>query len=155
MNAARERISALGELKAGSLAIGTSDTFACYLLPPVFRAFRARYPGVELRLENRPTPETAQAVLERRVDVGIVVLPLGETGARDTAERLKTTPLVPHVDRVICLPSHRLAERKRVRPRDLSDESLLLLDRTTGTRAYLDAALERAGVRPRVSMEMS
>jgi len=156
MNAARERLASLSELKTGALRIGTSDTLACHLLPPVFRAFRARYPGIELRLENRPSPETARAVAERRVDVGVVVLPLpsGLELPRAALERLVLTPLVPHTDVVICPKTHALAARKRARPRDLEDESLLLLDRTTGTRAHIEAAFERAGVRPRVVMEM-
>jgi DNA-binding transcriptional LysR family regulator len=157
MEAARQRISALGELRAGTVAIGTSDTLACHLLPPVFRAFRKRLPGVELKLENRPSPETARAVLERRVDLGVVVLPFGDVGhgSKGSADRLQVTSLVPHVDAIICLPAHQLARRKKVHARDLEDEPLLLLDRSTGTRAYTDAAFERARIRPHVTMEMS
>jgi DNA-binding transcriptional LysR family regulator len=157
MEAARQRIAALGELRAGTLAIGTSDTLACHLLPPVFRAFRKRLPGIELKLENRPSPETARAVLERRVDLGIVVLPLVDVrdGSKGSADRLQATSLVPHHDAVICLPGHPLAGRKKVRARDLEEEPLLLLDRSTGTRAYIDAAFDRAQVRPHVTMEMS
>lgn len=156
MEAARRTISALGELRAGTLCIGTSDTLACHLLPPVFRTFRKRFPGIELKLENRPSPATARAVLERRVDLGVVVLPLAELGSsRGESDKLDVVSLVPHVDAVICLPSHPLGRRKRVRARDLADESLLLLDRTTGTRAYVDDAFERSGLRPRVTMEMS
>lgn len=152
MEAARESIAALGDLKTGKLGIGATDTLSCHLLPPVFRAFRARYPGIDLRLENRPTPETALAVAEKRVDVGVVVLPLPDSAVGAT--RLTALPLVPYVDKVICLPAHPLSRRARVRPRDLEHESLLLLDRTTGTRLHIDAAFERAGVRPRVTMEM-
>lgn len=151
MNAARERVAALRDLEAGALSIGTSDTLACHLLPPVFRAFRQWYPGIEIRLENRPSPESARAVAERRVDLGVVVLPLTEP--RATMDRLRVTELVPHVDKVICPPTHPLAHRKRVAPKDLAKEPLLLLDRTTGSRAYVDRAFEGAGIRPRVSME--
>jgi DNA-binding transcriptional LysR family regulator len=156
MEAARQRISALGELQAGTLAVGTSDTLACHLLPPVFRAFRKRFPGIEIRLENRPSPETARAVVERRVDVGVVVLPLPvvSAGPRSGATKLEVASLVPHADAVICLPGHPLARRKKVRAADLRDHPLLLLDRSTGTRAHIDAAFERARVRPRVTMEM-
>jgi DNA-binding transcriptional LysR family regulator len=155
MEAARQRISALGELSTGRLSIGTSDTLACHLLPPVFRAFRERFPGIELKLENRPSPETARAVLERRVDLGVVVLPFEDAaGAAASRDKVEVVPLVRHVDTVICLPDHPLARRRRVRARDLAAEPLLLLDRTTGTRAHVDAAFERARVRPRVTMEM-
>ena len=76
MDRAREGLQALAELREGSLVVGTSDTLAYYLLPPAIAAFRARYPGVELRLDNRPSPATAERVAERVVDVGVVTLPL-------------------------------------------------------------------------------
>jgi DNA-binding transcriptional LysR family regulator len=157
MDAARERLSSLGELRTGRLVIGTSDTLAYYLLPPVLAAFRDRHPGVELRLDNRPSPATALAVAERRVDVGIVALPLPDAlGARgdDVAARVHVEPIAPYEDVVVCLSSHAFARRKQVRVPELRDEPLLLLDRTTGTRAFLDAAFERARVSPRVVMEM-
>src|SRR6185295_5048265 len=38
MDAARAELAALRDLTAGTLALGASDTFATYLLPPVFAA---------------------------------------------------------------------------------------------------------------------
>src|SRR5687768_3556770 len=53
---AADLLSGLRDLTRGQLLVGTSDTLAAYLLPPVFAAFRARYPGIELKLDNRPSP---------------------------------------------------------------------------------------------------
>jgi DNA-binding transcriptional LysR family regulator len=158
MAQARERLAELGELRSGQLVIGATDTLACYFLPPVLAAFRARYPGVELRLDNRPSPATAVAVAERRVDVGVVALPLPtdlEARGRPIRERVQIDALAPYKDVVICPPDHALVRRRGVRVADLAGVPLLLLDQTTGTRAFLDAAFERAGVRPLVQMEMS
>ena len=63
--------------ESGELGIGTSDTNACYVLPPVLAAFRDAYPGIELRVSNRPSPATEAQVLEREVDIGFVTLPAG------------------------------------------------------------------------------
>jgi DNA-binding transcriptional LysR family regulator len=70
-------------------------------------------------------------------------------------DRIAVEAVAAHDDVVICPPGHALASRRRVRVEELADTQLLLLDRTTGTRAYLDAAFERASVRPTVHMEMS
>ncbi|HTM18951.1 MAG TPA: LysR family transcriptional regulator, partial [Kofleriaceae bacterium] len=51
--AAEGELAALRDLESGRLAVGTSDTLATWLLPPVLGAFRTRHPGVELRLDNR------------------------------------------------------------------------------------------------------
>jgi DNA-binding transcriptional LysR family regulator len=149
MERAGAALAGLGELRQGELVVGTSDTLAYYLLPPVFAAFRARYPGVELRLDNRPSPATAAQVADRSVAVGIVTLPLLPD------PRVTFEALVPHEDVVICPPGHPLARRRHVRVDELLAHPLLLLDRTTGARASLDAVFARARVRPNVSMEMS
>lgn len=153
---ARERLAALSDLRSGALVIGTTDTLACYFLPPVLLAYRARYPGVELRLDTRPSPVTAARVAERRVDVGVVTLPLPATAGgagRSLAERLHYQALIAHEDVVICPREHPFSRRRRLRVEDLAKEPLLLLDRTTGSRSRLDAAFQRLGERPRVLME--
>ncbi len=158
MDRARESLQALAELREGLLVVGTSDTLAYYLLPPVIAAFRSRYPGVELRLDNRPSPATAERVAERAVDVGVVTLPLPpelRIGGRLAAERLRIEPLAPHEEVAICPPGHPLARRRRATLDAVAAHPLLLLDRSTGARALLDAELGRLGAAPTVAMEMS
>jgi DNA-binding transcriptional LysR family regulator len=158
MARARSHLEAAADLRAGELVIGASDTLACYLLPPLLAAFRARYPGVELRLDNRPSPATALAVAEGRAQVGVVSLPLPaglQVGGRPLAERVRCEPLIPQVDVAILPPGHRLARRARLGVRDLLSGPLLLLDRTTATRAFLETAFAARPERPQVVMEMS
>jgi DNA-binding transcriptional LysR family regulator len=162
MRRARAHLEAARTLETGELVIGTSDTLACHLLPPVLAAFRARFPRVDLRLDNRPSPATAAAVAERRVHVGVVSLPLQDDQHDNTAQltpvlrgRIDIEPLVAQVDLLICRPDHPLARKRGVRLADLVPHPLLLLDRTTASRAYLAAAFARAGLRPRITMEMS
>ena len=143
MDRARAHLEAARELRAGELVIGTSDTLACYLLPPVLAAFRARFPGVELRLDNRPSPATAAAVAERRVHLGVVSLPLPARPGQSTRR--------PRSGSARCCPADRRADHAARRTRwpaapavtwpTWRDHPLLLLDRTTGSRAFLDAAL--------------
>jgi DNA-binding transcriptional LysR family regulator len=149
MERAVAALAGVGELRRGELVVGTSDTLAYYLLPPVFAAFRARYPGIELRLDNRPSPATVAQVADRSVDLGVVSLP----SIPDA--RVSFEPLVAHEDVVICPPGHPLSRKRQVRLDELLAHPLLLLDRTTGARAALDAAFARARVRPNIAMEMS
>jgi DNA-binding transcriptional LysR family regulator len=158
MERARQGLQALGELRQGLLTVGTSDTLACHVLPPVIAAFRARHPGVDLRLDNRPSPVTAERVAERAVDLGVVSLPLPpdlRAAGRPLAERLQVEPLARQEEVAICPPGHPLARRRRAPLEALLEYPLLLLDRSTGARALLDGELARLGATPDVAMEMS
>jgi len=149
--AATAELAALRDLTAGTLALGASDTFATYLLPPVFAAFRSRYPDVDLRLDNRPSPAIADLVAARTLDLGVVSLPLPAA----VAARVRVESLALQRDVVIVPPAHALARTRRVTLDRLASEPLLLLDRSTATRAYLDAGFAARALRPRVRMEMS
>jgi DNA-binding transcriptional LysR family regulator len=158
LDAAAGELAALRDLHAGTLAVGTSDTLATWLLPPVFGRFRARHPGVELRLDNRTSPAIAEQVAARRLDLGVVSLPLPadlrlDGGRPDAALRIE--PLADQPDLLICPPGHPLARRRRVTLADLDGEPLLLLDRSTASRAWLERRFAAARVRPRVAMEMN
>ena len=158
LDAAAARLRALAGLEGGRLVIGTSDTLACYALPSALAAFRSQHAGVELVLEPRPSPATARAVASGDVDLGVITLPLPDGlshRGRPLAQALTIEPLAPEPEVLIVRPDHPLACRKRVTLRRLAEEPLLLLGQGSAGRAFLDAELSRAGVRPRVAMEMN
>ena len=148
LDVARERLASLRDLAQGELVIGTSDTNACYLLPPVLAAFRDRYPGVELRISNRPSPATEAQVMEREVDLGFVMLPASDP-------RLAEEALMVREEVAIFAPQHRLAGRRRVRLETLLGEPLLLLDQGSRTRSWIDEAFAERSEPPRVAMELA
>lgn len=158
LSRAGEALAALSDVTRGSLLVGTSDTLASYLLPPVFAAFRARFPGVSLRLDNRPSPGVAERVLQRQVDLGVISLPLPRKQAPRADGRkaqLEVEPLCAQRDVVICPPSHALARRRSLTFAELAREPLVLLDPSTGSRGLLEERFAALGARPEVAMEMS
>lgn len=155
---AREALLSLRKLTQGTLRVGTSDTLATYILPRVFAAFRARYPAVELRLDNRTSLAVAERVASRSVDLGILSLPLPEglrLDGQPSTERLHLEVLASQQDVLICPKDHPLACLRSVSFARLSQEPLVLLDRTTASRALLDAQFRALGLPMRVVMEMS
>lgn len=145
---AQAQLDALGGLRRGALRLGASDTTTCYLLPPVLREFRRRYPGIEIVISNRPSPAVLQQVLARDVDLGLVTLPLRHPGivVREAAER---------EDVLICAPGHPLSRRRRASLEDAARYPMILLDRGSNTRSFIDARFHAAGVTPQIAMELA
>lgn len=158
MSQAVLELSELNALQSGELVLGTSDTLACYFLPPVLAAFRARYPNVELRIDNRPSPVIAERVSESQVDLGIVSLPLPKSLALSghrVEERLHIFVLAPQEDVAVCAPEHPLSQHSQVNVHQLAPHPLLLLDRTTSSRALVELAFAAEQVEFHLAMEMS
>ena len=140
------RQAAAGEV--GRLAVGFVGSASYETLPRILRAFRDRYPNVELRLEELTTVGQVAALLAGRIDVGLVRPPVGD-------ESLELTPLVQE-RLVAALPdSHRLARRRRVPVAALADEAFVLVPRRLGTGLYDDflGVCREAGFSPHVVQE--
>ncbi len=144
---AREDLSGLGALNTGHLSIGTSDTNCTYVLPQSVRVFRRRYPGVDIRLTDRMSPEVVRLVVEGAVDFGIATMPVGHTG-------VVTSHLFEREDVVIAPRGHPLEGSRGLGLPDLADENWLMLEPGSTSRGLVDRALLDVGLRPKVVMEL-
>ena len=85
---------------------------------PATRAFEARHPDVVLDVQRIEWDDQASMLLDGRIDVGYVRLPMDETGLRVIP--LYTEPLM------VALPAgHRLAGKEEVTEADLAGEPLV------------------------------
>jgi DNA-binding transcriptional LysR family regulator len=85
---------------------------------PAARAFEARHPDVVVDVQRIEGDDQAPMLLDGRIDVGYVRLPIDEAG-------LRVTPLYTE-PRVAVLPTgHRLAGKEEVTEADLAGEPLL------------------------------
>ena len=144
---ARNDIAALREELRGRLVIGTSDTNCTYILPSVLSQYRQMYPGVELDIRNRMSPEVANLVAADEVDVGLATLPVKH---RDLVEEF----LFERSEALVCRPDHVLAKRKNISLEEVAEHPLLALERGSTSRQLLDAAFAERGLRPQIAMEL-
>lgn len=141
---ARE-VKSIDEAELRELRLGTSDTTALYVLPPLIRRFRRVMPGTRLVIVNRPSDAVAELVSRGELDLGIVTLPVGR---RELEERL-----LFEQELVLVVPaSHPLTRWKRLTIEDLVDEPMLLLDDATRTGALLRDYFRSVGFQPHVAM---
>ena len=113
-------LRAVAGLEAGTLRVGAFLTACSSFVPAAIRAFTARHPKVEVRLEQLEPPASLPRLIDGELDVAVVYI---EPGAEDEGDpRLEGRKLTDDPYRVALPPDHRLARRREVRLRDLRDE---------------------------------
>lgn len=60
----------------GRVRIGTTNTALTHLLPPVLRRLGQDHPGIDLHVTNLPTRESVEGILQNRLDLALVTLPV-------------------------------------------------------------------------------
>ena len=130
----------LAGLKRGSLSIAASQTVGNYWLPRRVQAFRAAYPGIELRLAISNTEQAARMVIEGGADLGFVE---GEVDERLlNAKKIEGDALILAVG-----ARHPWVNRVKVSAKDLPATSWVLRERGSGTRSMFEAALRQNGLK--------
>jgi len=127
----------LGRLR-GSLVVGGSTIPAHYVLPEMVGRFRLLHPEVRVTVEVGDTSEISQGVLTGKLEAGVV-------GAAAKDERLVCTPIM---DDTVCLaawPGHPLDGRQATLS-DLTTAPIVLREPGSGTRAFFEGALAKAGL---------
>src|SRR5262249_17772203 len=59
----------------GRLRLGTGATACIYLLPPVLRALRQKFPALEIVVSTGNSPDIVAALVSNAIDVALVTLP--------------------------------------------------------------------------------
>ncbi|APV51564.1 LysR family transcriptional regulator [Betaproteobacteria bacterium GR16-43] len=106
---------------AGSLRIGVIPTIGPYLLPELVPILRKRAPAMPLVIEENLTGNLAPMLREGELDVVVIALPFSMPGVRVEVVYEEPFSVVVPLD-------HRWGLRKAVRPSELGEEDLLVLN---------------------------
>lgn len=132
------------ELKTGLLRLGSFGASATIrVLPPLLDRFKARYPGVDITVTEKPDEQTSQDLLERRVELAAVTLPKSDFDSQTLA-----------IDELVAvLPvDHRLAKLDTVPLQELTIDPFILT--RAGSQALVTGLFAKHGLRPRVAYEL-
>ena len=142
----RREMDDFDETRVRELRLGTSDTTALYVLPPVIRRFARAMPQTRVVIVNRSTAAIADQVARGELDLGIVTLPTGQANLEER-ELLRQ-------ELVLVLPAgHPLRNRRHVELAQLRDEQFLLLDAQTRTGTLLRDHFRATGFEPQVVLD--
>jgi len=135
------------DLSSGALRLGFTPSFAIYLLGPLIRRYRDRFPGVVLTITGMAQKEMELALDADALDVGLAFSDI-------LTEHAQWLPLYTERLSLIVGQGHPAANCDReIDAAALVAEPLVLLGPTFATRGMVDSYLRRNGVHPHVAVE--
>jgi LysR family hydrogen peroxide-inducible transcriptional activator len=117
----RQLISDQKDALTGELRIGIIPTLAPYLLPPLYKEMREKYPQLNLVIKETITEEVIHELKNNRLDCGIVVTPLKDPSIKEDV--LFYEELFVYVSK-----KNALVDKKYVLPNDIDPNQLWLLE---------------------------
>jgi LysR family hydrogen peroxide-inducible transcriptional activator len=109
------------DIMTGEIRIGIIPTLAPYLLPPLFKQMREKYPQLDLAIKETITGEVIQELKNNRLDCGLVVTPLKDPSIREDV--LFYEELFVYVSR-----KNALYDKKYVLVNEIDPDQLWLLE---------------------------
>ena len=136
--------------QTGSLSLGFGGSTAHTFTPRLLRRFRELFPGVELTLRSVPLSSQFEALNDRHIDIGFLILPVDD-------ERLATKVLMRDPLNVALPSGHPLCKHKTLSLAALEPYDFVAFPRIGGLGFYR-RVLElcaKAGFIPKIVQEMT
>jgi DNA-binding transcriptional LysR family regulator len=146
-DAAETELKELAGLSAGHLTLGASATVGVYLVPDMIARFNASFPQVTVDLTVANTREVEEG-LERQV------FALGFIEGPYDATLLEARPIGADEIVAVAAAGH-VAPKARLMARDLATRAVILREPGSGTRAVVEDAYVRAGLKMEPMMSIN
>ncbi len=135
------------DLQRGILRLSVVST-ANYFLPPLIVDFHRKYPGVRISLNVENREAVLAALADNRTDLAITGRPPGDADV--VAQKFMNNPLV-----VIAAPEHRLATETHISAAQLGEETLVIREQGSGTRAAMERYFADLGLEYQPGCQLS
>lgn len=140
---------ALGSLQGsfrGQLHVGVVSP-GQYFMPRLLAGFRARHPELRLKLSQGRRDQLLLQLAERQLDLLIGGYPPAEA-------EVEAEVFARHPHCMIAAPGHRLAGLKQIAWEQLRDETFVLREAGSATRAFLEHLLQMQRLQVRADIEL-
>ncbi|WP_206997002.1 LysR family transcriptional regulator [Trinickia mobilis] len=146
-DAARAELKEVAGLGSGQLKIGASATVGVYLVPDMIAKFNALFPKVSIDLTVTNTQQVEDGLCNGEFSLGFIEGPYDET--RLQARFIGSDEIVLTAAAGYREAAHGLFAR------ELATEAVILREPGSGTRAVVESAYARAGLKMIPSMSVS
>lgn len=146
---AESAVTDVRHLASGQVRVAATPGVGVYLLPDWVQAFRQAHPNLTVIVQTSITPSIVAGLRRGEMDLGFVE---GELDSLDQ-EGIASLELEVNEQFVIVGPKHPWWERKSVQLQELAGKGMVMRQRNSQTRIWLDGKLQRAGVQVQVVAE--
>ncbi|HEY2765312.1 MAG TPA: LysR substrate-binding domain-containing protein [Pseudonocardiaceae bacterium] len=144
---AQLQVNELTELRQGRLRLGSTPSLCTGLLSDALARFSARYPGIQLLIDERGSRDLVHQVAEGTIDLAVITSPLHRG---DPA--LETVPILRE-QLTVAVPRGSEPDPGSFRIEDLRDRPLVMFREGYDLRSMTLTACQRAGFQPRFAIE--
>jgi len=130
----------------GTLRLSGGMTVCLYVFPPLLKHLRRVHPQLDVRLTVATAGRSVQEIRAGRVDAGLLTLPVEESD-------LVTVPVLHEELLLVTTPSHPLARRRKVTPREIADQPFILFEMGSATRKVIDQFFASEKIEPKIVMD--
>jgi LysR family cys regulon transcriptional activator len=130
----------------GSMSIATTHTQARYVLPPVIKQFRAKYPKVDLHLHQGTSEQIADLAAANRVDFSMA------TGSHELFPSLALMPCFRWHRDIVVPRGHPLADIDKPTLKQVSEYPIVSYVFSFTGRSSLSELFEREGLKLEVAL---
>jgi len=130
----------------GTLRLSAGMTVCLYVFPPLLKHLRRVHPSLDVRLTVATAGRSVQEIRGGRIDAGLLTLPVEESD-------LVTVPVLREELLLVAPPTHPLARRRRVAPKDLAGLPFVLFEVGSATRKVIDRFFAAESIAPTIVMD--
>ena len=127
----QQAMEAYRGLEQGSLRIAASTTPGMYILPRIIAEFKRQHPKIAIRLSIENTRQVEEDIVRNEFDIGFV-------GGHLISDEIDAFAWLRDELVLVLSPSHPLARMKHIKPRDLENESFIIREPGSATRALIE-----------------
>jgi DNA-binding transcriptional LysR family regulator len=130
----------------GVLRLSGGMTVCLYVFPPLLKHLKRVHPHLDVRLTVASAGRSVQEIRGGRIDAGLLTLPVEESD-------LVSVPVLREELLLVTPPTHPLARRRRVAPKDLAGHPFVLFEVGSATRKVIDSFFAAEGIEPTIVMD--
>ena len=144
-----KKLAQILNLESGEIRIGASDMTLQFFLLPYLERFHEKYPAIQVKVTNAPTPETIDFLKSGNIDFGIISTPF-ETRTDLNVMDVREIEDIYVAGRKFIQYKNRMLELS-----DLEKMPLIFLEGNTSTRKFMEQFLQSNGVNVKPEFELA